>query len=59
VKTAPNGASLTFWVYPDSFHAYRILQAACQAEGFIVAARPLPDGIPIAGSPDGTRSAGQ
>jgi hypothetical protein len=59
VKTAQDGAALTFWVYPDSFHAYRILQAACQAEGFIVAGRPLPDGIPIRGSPDGARSAGQ
>jgi hypothetical protein len=59
VKSAPDNAALTFWVYPDSFHAYRILQAACQAEGFIVAARPLPDGIRIAGSPEGTRSAGQ
>ncbi|HEY3965248.1 MAG TPA: hypothetical protein VGM05_11905 [Planctomycetaceae bacterium] len=59
VRTAPDHATLTFWVYPNSFHAYRILQAACQAEGFVVAARPLPDGIPIAGSPDGTHSAGQ
>jgi hypothetical protein len=59
VRTAPDGSTLTFWVYPDSFHAYRILQAACQAEGFVVAARPLPVGIGIAGSPDGTRSAGQ
>jgi hypothetical protein len=59
VKMAPIGAALTFWVYPDSFHAYRILQAACQAEGFIVAGRPLPDGIPIRGSPDGSHSAGQ
>jgi hypothetical protein len=59
VKSAADNAALTFWVYPDSFHAYRILQSACQAEGFIVAARPLPDGIRIAGSPEGTRSAGQ
>jgi hypothetical protein len=59
VKTAPDNAALTFWVYPDSFHAYRILQAACQSEGFLVAARPLPFGIRIAGSPEGTRSAGQ
>ena len=59
VRTAPEHATLTFWVYPDSFHAYRILQAACQAEGFVVAARPLPKGMSIAGSPDGTRSAGQ
>jgi len=59
VRTAPDNATLTFWIYPDSFHAYRVLQAACQAEGFVVAARPLPPGMSIAGSPDGTRSAGQ
>ena len=59
VRIAPDKATLTFWVYPDSFHAFRILQAACQAEGFVVAARPLPDGVSIAGSPNGTRSAGQ
>lgn len=59
VKTAPDQATLTFWVYPDSFHAFRILQAACQAEGFVVAARPLPAGLNIAVGPDGTRSAGQ
>lgn len=59
VRTSPEHTTLTFWIYPDSFHAYRILQAACQAEGFVVAARPLPDGVNIAGSPDGTRSAGQ
>jgi hypothetical protein len=59
VRTSPDHATLTFWIYPDSFHAYRVLQAACQAEGFVVAARPLPEGMNIAGSPDGTRSAGQ
>jgi len=59
VRTSPDHATLTFWIYPDSFHAYRVLQAACQAEGFVVAARPLPDGVNIAGSPEGTRSAGQ
>jgi hypothetical protein len=59
VRNSPDHATLTFWIYPDSFHAYRVLQAACQAEGFVVAARPLPEGVHIAGSPDGTRSAGQ
>jgi hypothetical protein len=59
VKTAPENAALTFWVYPDSFHAYRILQAACQAEGFVVAGRPLPQGHNIGVSSNGSRSAGQ
>ena len=50
---------LTFWVYPDSFKLYRTLQEACHAEGFVVAARPLPEGVLIEGSPYGSKSAGQ
>ncbi len=56
---AENGATLTFWVYPDSFKLYRRLQKVAQHEGFTVAARPLPFSVPIAGSPSGSRSAGQ
>jgi hypothetical protein len=52
-------STLTFWVYPDSFKLYRRLQQFAQLEGFTVAARPLPDGVAIAGSPNGTRSVGQ
>lgn len=52
-------ATLTFWVYPDSYRLFRQLQEAAHAEGFVVAARPLPDGVPIAGAPSGSRSAGQ
>ncbi|MCA9113986.1 MAG: hypothetical protein KDA79_02795 [Planctomycetaceae bacterium] len=54
----PNTA-LTFWVYPDSFNEFRQLQEFAHREGFRVAARPLPFGVPIAGSPSGSRSAGQ
>ncbi len=56
---APSDATLTFWVYPDSFGLFRKLQRAAQEHGFTVAARPLPFGVPIAGSPFGTRSLGQ
>jgi hypothetical protein len=51
--------TLTFWVYPDSFPLYRKLQAFAHEQGFPVAARPLPKGIPIAGSPGGSKSASQ
>jgi len=53
------GSTLTFWVYPDSFELYRSLQKHAHSLGFQVAGRPLPFGVPIAGSPAGTRSAGQ
>jgi hypothetical protein len=59
LQTAEPGTTLTFWVYPDSFKLYRHLQQFAHNEGFTVAARPLPFGVPIAGSPNGTRSAGQ
>lgn len=53
------GSSLTLWVYPDSFPEFRALQQACHKQGFQVSGRPLPEGVPIAGSPQGSRSAGQ
>jgi len=56
---ADKRTTLTFWVYPDSFEAYRKLQDAAHAEGLSVAGRPLPPGVPIAGSPSGSRSSSQ
>ena len=51
--------NVTFWVYPDSFDEYRTLQSVVHQHGFRVAGRPLPFGVEIAGSPNGTRSSGQ
>jgi len=53
------GSTITLWVYPDSFELYRSLQKHAHSLGYQVAGRPLPFGVPIAGSPAGTRSAGQ
>lgn len=50
---------ITIWVYPDSFNDYRQLASFAQQQGFIVAARPLPPGLPITGSSHGSRSVGQ
>lgn len=55
----PARSILTFWVYPDSFTLYRRLRAELIARGFSVAARPLPDGMSIRGSPMGSVSATQ
>lgn len=52
-------ASLTFWVYPDSFEAYRSIQSVMHDLGFAVAARPLPFGVPIGVSPGGSKSSAQ
>jgi len=51
--------TLTFWVYPDSYALYRKLQHFAHEQGFPVAGRPLPQGIAISGSPNGTKSASQ
>lgn len=59
IQLAGPDATLTFWVYPDSFDLHRRLQEFAHARGFDVAARPLPQGVPIAGSPNGSRSVAQ
>jgi biopolymer transport protein ExbD len=59
LRKAEPGSTITFWVYPDSFVLFRKLQALAHREGFTVAARPLPEGQPIMGSPNGSRSAAQ
>lgn len=59
LRKAEPASTITFWVYPDSFALYRKLQALAHREGFTVAARPMPEGTPIMGSPHGSRSAAQ
>jgi len=56
---AGSDTTLTFWVYPDSYSLYRKLQSFAHDRGFPVAGRPLPPGVAISGSPNGTRSASQ
>lgn len=55
----PERASVTLWIYPDGFALYRRLRDDLHARGFLVSARPLPEGMAIRGSPGGSLSAGQ
>lgn len=55
----PASTTLTVWVYPDSFAAFRKLKEHLYAKGFATAARPLPHDHPITGSPQGSRSRAQ
>jgi hypothetical protein len=55
----PERATLTLWVYPDSFGLYRRIRNDLIDRGFSVAGRPLPEGLAIRGSPMGTQSAAQ
>lgn len=50
------GATVTLWVYPDSFEEFRTVKQELFRAGFLTAGRPLPAGFPIGGAPDGTRS---
>jgi hypothetical protein len=59
LSAVESDANVTFWVYPDSFEEYRALQSRVYADGLTVAGRPLPFGVAIAGSPNGTKSSGQ
>jgi hypothetical protein len=58
-RLSPTSATITMWVYPDGFGTFRIMRDRLHALGFMVAARPLPEGVPVRGSPTGSISAGQ
>jgi hypothetical protein len=49
-------ATVTLWTYPDSFENFRRLKKELYQLGFPVAARPLPEGVPISGSSSGSKS---
>jgi hypothetical protein len=55
-KLRPEQTTVTVWVYDDSFATFREFRKEFYRLGFPVAARPLPAGTMIAGSPKGTRS---
>ena len=58
-KILPGRTTITIWVYPDGFDAFRQIRGELYRLGYSIAARPLPPGTPIGGSPDGTKSAAQ
>jgi hypothetical protein len=55
----PERATITIWTYPDSFAEFRRLKEELFHLGFATAGRPLPRGVPIGGSPEGTKSAAE
>jgi hypothetical protein len=58
-RLSPDRSTITLWVYPDSFTLFRQIRNELTERGFSVAARPLPAGMTIRGSPMGTQSAAQ
>ncbi len=55
----PGRDTITIWTYPDSFASFRHLKKELFHLGFSTAGRPLPEGTPISGSPQGSKSAAQ
>ena len=55
----PQHTTITLWTYPDSFETFRAVKKELFQLGFETAARPLPAGVRIAGSPTGSRSTAQ
>jgi hypothetical protein len=56
---SPNRYTITVWTYPDSFAEFGKLKKELYRLGYSVAARPLPEGMPIGASPQGSRSAAE
>jgi hypothetical protein len=58
-RMSPSTYTITIWTYPDSFADFARLKKELYAMGYTVAARPLPEGKPIAASPAGSKSSAQ
>ena len=58
-KILPGRTTITIWVYPDGFEAFRQIRKELYRLNYVIAARPLPPGKPISGSPEGSKSAAQ
>jgi hypothetical protein len=58
-RLSPQETTITIWTYPDSFSEFRQIKEFLQSQGFLTAGRPLPEGLPIGGSPDGQDSAAE
>jgi len=59
IETSIPDTVATMWIYPDSFKGFGALREVAHALQLRVAARPLPAGTPIVGSPGGSRSTAQ
>ncbi len=58
-KILPGRTTITIWVYPDGFEAFRQIRKELYRLNYAIAARPLPPGTSISGSPEGSKSAAQ
>ena len=56
LATITPGTTVTLWCYPDSFEAYRKVREELHRLGVATACRPMPEGAPIGGSTEGSKS---
>ena len=59
LETCPPDSVVTIWVYETSFSQFAAIRELAHGLRLRVAARPLPEGTPIVGSPNGSRSSAQ
>ncbi len=59
VESAEPDSSVTIWLYPGDFENFAKLRELAHSMNLRVAARPLPEGTPVAGSPTGSQSTSQ
>jgi hypothetical protein len=59
LETCPPDSVVTLWVYEDSFAGFPLIRELAHSLSLRIAARPLPPGSPIIGSPNGSRSTAQ
>ncbi|MEQ9406306.1 MAG: hypothetical protein RIK87_01215 [Fuerstiella sp.] len=59
LEATDTDTTVTIWLYPPDFGHFSDLRELAHGLNLRVAARPLPEGTPIAGSPNGSRSTSQ
>jgi hypothetical protein len=52
----PDGTTVTIWTYPGNYEQLRTLKRWIRQIGFTIAVRPLPKGVPVGASRNGTTS---
>jgi hypothetical protein len=59
LANATPDVTITLWCYPDSFEGFRKVREELYRLGIATACRPLPEGAPIGGSTEGSKSVAQ
>ena len=59
LETFPPDSVITIWIYENSFAGFPAIRELAHSLQLRIAARPLPDGTPIIGSPNGSKSTAQ